>query len=163
MGTAWGACSATCNGGFEKRIRALKTAASHGGAECDAYQQRQQSRLCNTESICPEECHMGMVWTTKGTDVTPTCDNQHPEPTVENKARCACPANRPIFHHNTCAAASVCDGPKVPCEHTTCTFYGGRIKVQHHRSEERDAFHCHHTTGRMGGCQCLCHDHIVER
>jgi hypothetical protein len=177
----WGSCSTTCNTGFKTRQRVITQNAEHGGAAC-SEDNLTQDQLCNNtpDAQCPDtlkmgkhECHTsetGQTWrslTHEQMSCTNVRDGNTGAAFTEAKEMCACPEDKPVFSFGRCVVASGCDTAEQVCSHTSCEFEAPagsisnehRVVVHHHGEEQHGTkIRCKHTLGRMGTCQCFCHD-----
>lgn len=180
----WADCSTTCNTGFKTRQRVITQQAEHGGSECT--ESNTQDELCNNEvaNKCPDEmtfgqhqCHAsetGQLWRTmshSGMSCTDVSEGVTATVIAPPEAMCACPDDKPIFHFGRCVETAACDSAEQICSHTTCEFAAPpgsissehRVVVHHHGEEEHgEKIRCKHTMGRMGTCQCFCHDIMTD-
>jgi len=123
-GQFWDSCAnacsqQTCSDRFQT---CAITHRCEGGCKCPRDRpylhqgQCVKSEGCNTISIT---CLYPKTYQTCGSACTATCDNPVPICTLQCKAGCACPANRPIEHNGRCVAQHEC--PRRP----TCS--GGQV------------------------------------
>jgi len=162
--SGWGGCSSTCAGGSQERERDELTAAAHGSAACGLLQDTQS---CNAHVTCPEDCGGGKMWVVDGQAPDRTCSNKNPVVSDTDVPRCQCPPDRPMLHTETnmCVATDACDKNATQCADIECNFIEGRVQislVEGHEPDHEKGFICHHTEGRLGGCQCLCYNNHLE-
>jgi hypothetical protein len=160
----WGECSSSCSGGSELRSRTILTQAEHGSAACP---ETEQTQACNAHVVCPEDCGGGKMWVVDGQTPDRTCINANPVVAETGVARCQCPPDRPMLHTETsmCVATDACDKNATKCEDIECNFIEGRVQINLIDGRQPDhlkGFICHHTEGRLGGCQCLCYNNHLE-
>lgn len=127
---AYGACSAPCGAGTQKRHFAISTPQQHGGAPCTSQNGQEQSQACTLQP-CPVDCHgqwseFGVCSSTcgngtKSRSFTVVLPHQHDGVPCSNEDGQS--DEQPCNQQACCPASTWHNGKNNKCYDTSSTFW----------------------------------------
>jgi hypothetical protein len=132
--SGWGACSATCGAGVNRRTRTVQTEPLDGGKSCGSLS---DSRSCThaSLSVCPVDCKVEPTWGTWEA-CTRTCggglmlSRKNILQQASSNGKVQCPAASTLVRSRVCNTHP-CAMPMCHAEHVRCHYDHHHLVISH--------------------------------